>query len=70
MNYSDIQNPKIKTIIDNLKHQSHTVMCDLQDALDKSTSEDDFIELAIAEMDNLHTEIFELTNQIRQAGEE
>lgn len=70
MNYSDIKNPKIKTIIDNLKHQSHTVMCDLQDALESATNEENFIELAIAEMDNLHTEIFELTNQIRQAGEE
>ena len=69
MQYSDIENPKIKAIIDNLKHQSHTVMTDILQALEEASNESEFIEDAMANMDNLHTEVLEINNQIRQAGE-
>ena len=69
MEYSDIGNPQIKAIIDNLKHQSHTVMTDIQQALEEAETEAEFIEDAMANMDNLHNEILEINNQIRQAGE-
>lgn len=69
MQYSDIENPKIKAIIDNLKHQLHTVMTDILQALEEASNESEFIEDAMANMDNLHTEVLEINNQIRQAGE-
>lgn len=69
MQYSQIQNPKIKAIIDNLKHQSYTIMTDILQALEEAGNESEFIEDAQANMDNLHTEVSEINNQLRQAGE-
>ncbi|MBC2746209.1 MAG: hypothetical protein HF975_04235 [ANME-2 cluster archaeon] len=69
MNYADIRNPHIKAIIDNLKHQSYSVMSDVQQALDEASNESEFIEDAMINLENLQIEINEIYNQIRKAGE-
>lgn len=69
MQYSDIQNPKIKTIIDNLKHQPFSVMVDIQQAFDESWIEPQFIEDATANMENLLDNINEMIKELKAAGE-
>lgn len=69
MNYKDIENPKIKAVIDGLKYQSYSVMIDVQQAFDEAGNETEFIEDAMANMENMLNEILEIKDQIQKAGE-
>lgn len=69
MEYSQIQNPKIKAIIDNLKHQSYSVRTDVHQAFDLAGNEAEFIEDAIIDLDNLQGEIKGMIQGLKEAGE-
>ena len=69
MNYKDIENPKIKAVLDGLKYQSYSVMIDVQQAFDEAGNETEFIEDAMANMENMLNEILEIKDQIKKAGE-
>jgi len=68
MEYSDIENPKIKAVIDGLKHQAYTVMTDIQQAFDEAGNETEFIEDALANMNNLKGEIEGTIQELKEAG--
>jgi hypothetical protein len=68
MMYSEILNPKLKAVIDGLKYNTYSVMVDIQQALYEAGNESEFIEDAIASMNNLRDEIEGLTRELRLAG--
>jgi archaellum component FlaC len=69
MDYSDIQNPKIKEIVDSLKHYSSTIENDVKQALDEAQNEDEFIEGAKSFLEGLHEEVESLFHELTQASE-
>ncbi len=70
MHYNDIKNknPKIKAILNALKHYSATIQADVQQAFDEAENESQFIEYAQHALTQISSELAALEYELKIAG--